>query len=155
MGGPADIVNERAAKEDPLALQSLPGIRQEVEPVQSLLEGAQLRFGPLMPRQALRQRLQAKLQFPNAHEVRDKNGVVPGGIGHPEDEVNVFKCLVRPPEGQFRRGAQLQDLADALEGREVRQENRRWVIHIVAEVETGVRAQAGGAKFFEDRSRLG
>ncbi len=53
LGRPPQIVNDAAAKNDPLALQGLAGIGEEVELAQPLLEGAQLGFGPLMPRQSL------------------------------------------------------------------------------------------------------
>jgi len=56
LGRPPYIVNDAAAKEVALALQGLPGIGEEVELAQPLLEAAQLRFGPLMPRQSLPQR---------------------------------------------------------------------------------------------------
>ena len=155
VGGPAHPLNDTDAKEIPLALQGPPTVGEEIKLPQSLFEDAQLGLGPLMPGQALRQRLQGNVQFGQAHELPNQDGFVPDGVGQPEHELDVFCGRVRVPECQLGRRAELQDLNRTLEDRVVRQENRRRIVCVVAQVEPGIGAPAGGTEFLEDRLGFG
>lgn len=145
MEGIEELVGEGA-----FGTENMLGFVEKMKGGQAFLDFLELGFGPLAIGQAFPKDVQGELEVNETDQETDHERFVFGGVSDREHELEVSEGLVGLIEGEVRKGAGLEELADTFNDGQMGQEDFKGVVVVIRNIEAREWPLASGFQFVQD-----